>query len=208
MGHDVYRWSNWNSIKKRSSQITTCRLLRELFSDSRHSRHNVRRWKRGVWDVWIVYVKAFTGMLERNYLDQPRKTPLTGFLDCLVNDVDKNSGDAVKVVNCKSLKCVADELIAQKKMLESLPSFQPKKAKRLDLSNLRIAGRSGIISWFPRFPSLLPQWFMIPTRIFFQIDDSRRLLMTYSFNDFLSGYLSLALYSFLGSTRLFSSRIM
>ena len=32
----------WNSKKKRSSQITTCRLLRELFSDS---RHNVR-WKR------------------------------------------------------------------------------------------------------------------------------------------------------------------
>ena len=68
-----------------------------------------------------------------------------GFLDCLVNDVDKNSSDAVKAVNCKSLKCVADELIAQKKMLESLPSFQPKKAKRLDLSNLRIAGRGGII---------------------------------------------------------------
>ena len=68
-----------------------------------------------------------------------------GFLDCLVNDVDKNSGDAVKAVNCKSLKCVADELIAQKKMLESLPSFQPKKAKRLDLSHLRIAGRGGII---------------------------------------------------------------
>ena len=37
---------------------------------------------------------------------------------------------------------------------------------------------------------------MIPTRIFFQIHDSRRLLMTYSFNDFLSGYLSLVLYSF------------
>ena len=37
---------------------------------------------------------------------------------------------------------------------------------------------------------------MIPTRIFFQIHDSRRLLMTYSFKDFLSGYLSLVLYSF------------
>ena len=34
--------------------------------------------KEGVWNVWIIYVKAFTGMLERNYVDQPRKTPLTG----------------------------------------------------------------------------------------------------------------------------------
>ena len=62
-----------------------------------------------------------------------------------MSDVDKNSGDAVKVVNCKSLKFVADELIAQTKMLESLPSFQPKKGARINLLNLKIVGRSRII---------------------------------------------------------------
>ena len=50
-----------------------------------------------------------------------------GFSRCLVNDVDKISGDG-NVVNCKSLRNVAEELIAQKKMLETLPSsVQPKK---------------------------------------------------------------------------------
>ena len=29
---------------------------------------------------------------------------------------------------------------------------------------------------------------MVPTRIFFQIHDSRRLFMTYSVNEFLTGY--------------------
>ena len=54
-----------------------------------------------------------------------------GFLGCLVNDVDKISGDG-NVVNCKSLKSVAEELIAQKKLLETLPSsVQPKKWGRI-----------------------------------------------------------------------------
>ena len=54
-----------------------------------------------------------------------------GFLRCLVNDVDKISGDG-NVVNCKSLKSVAEELIAQKEMLETLPSsVQPKKGGRI-----------------------------------------------------------------------------
>ena len=34
-------------------------------------------------------------------------------------------------------------------------------------------------SWYSWFRSFLPQWFMIPTRIFFQIHDSWRLLITY-----------------------------
>ena len=38
-------------------------------------------------------------------------------------------------------------------------------------------------------PVRLPQWFMIPTRIFLQIHDSRRLLITYWLNDFLRGNL-------------------
>ena len=45
-----------------------------------------------------------------------------GFLDRLLDDVDEN--------DCKSLKRVAEELIAQKKMLETLPSFQLKIIKR------------------------------------------------------------------------------
>ena len=54
-----------------------------------------------------------------------------GFLGCLVNDVDKISGDG-NVVNCKSLKSVAEELIAQKKLLETLPSsVKPKKGGRI-----------------------------------------------------------------------------
>ena len=43
-------------------------------------------------------------------------------------------------------------------------------------------------SWYSWFLSFLPQWFMVPTRIFFQIHDSRRLFMTYSVNEFLTGY--------------------
>ena len=56
------------------------------------------------------------------------------FLDCLVNDVDKISGDD-NIVRCKSLKSVAEQLIAQKKMLETLPSsVQPKKKASKKLS--------------------------------------------------------------------------
>lgn len=44
-------------------------------------------------------------------------------------------------------------------------------------------------SWYSWFLSFLPPWFMIPTKIFFQIHDSRRLLITYwLINDFLSGH--------------------
>ena len=52
-------------------------------------------------------------------------------LNRLLKDVDKSSGDVV----CHSLKCVAEELMAQKKILETLPSFQRKNT--LDLSGLR-----------------------------------------------------------------------
>ena len=44
-------------------------------------------------------------------------------------------------------------------------------------------------SWYSWFLSFLPQWFMIPTIIFFQIHYSRRLLIIYWLNDFLSGNL-------------------
>ena len=52
-------------------------------------------------------------------------------LSRLLKDVDKSSGDVV----CNSLKCVAEELLAQKKILETLPSFQRKNT--LDLTGLR-----------------------------------------------------------------------
>ena len=63
---------------------------------------------------------------------------------------------------------------------------QQKKLKRP-----KIWGRSGII-WILIFmiPAFFASiWFMIPTRIFFQIHYSRRLLITYWLNDFLSGNL-------------------
>ena len=43
-------------------------------------------------------------------------------------------------------------------------------------------------SWYSWFLSILPQWFITPTRIFLEIHDSRRLLMTYSINEFPRGY--------------------
>ena len=52
-------------------------------------------------------------------------------LNHLLKDVDKSSGDVV----CNSLKCVAEELTAQKKILETLPSFQRKNT--LNLTGLR-----------------------------------------------------------------------
>ena len=52
-------------------------------------------------------------------------------LNRLLKDVDKSSGDVV----CNSLKCVAEELMAQRKILETLPSFQRKNT--LDLTGLR-----------------------------------------------------------------------
>ena len=44
-------------------------------------------------------------------------------------------------------------------------------------------------SWYSWFLPFLRRWFIIPTRIFFQIHYSRRLLITYWLNDFLSGIL-------------------
>ena len=44
-------------------------------------------------------------------------------------------------------------------------------------------------SWYLWFLPFLPQWFMIPTRIFFQIHYSQRLLIIYWLNDFLTGNL-------------------
>ena len=52
-------------------------------------------------------------------------------LNRLLKDVDKSSDDVV----CNSLKCVAEELMAQKKILETLPSFQRKNT--VDLTSLR-----------------------------------------------------------------------
>ena len=123
------------------------------------------------------------------FLDCLVNNATDGFWDCLVSDVDKNSVGAVKVVNCKSLKCVADELIAQKKMLESLPSFQPKKGARINLSNLRIAGRSGII-WILIF--------LIPVAFTSMIHDSYKNFLPDSWFTKNSDecYLSLVLYSF------------
>ena len=57
---------------------------------------------------------------EKNKAPAPRTNLV---LDRLLKDVDKSSGDVI----CKSLKCVAEELIAQKTILETLPSFQRKK---------------------------------------------------------------------------------
>ena len=167
MKYDIYHWRNWNSTKKRSSQTTTCRLLRELFSDSRHSRQC--KVKEGslkcmdrVCESLYRHARAkvprpATQNTTDGFLDCLVNNTTDGFWDCLVSDVDKNSGDAVKVVNCKSLKGVADELIAQKKELESLPSFQLKKGARINLLNLKIVGRSGII-WILIF--LIPIAFM------------------------------------------------
>ena len=44
-------------------------------------------------------------------------------------------------------------------------------------------------SWYSWFLPFLHQWFMIPTRIFFQIHYSRRILIIYWLNDFLTGNL-------------------
>ena len=63
--------------------------------------------------------------------DNSRAPDTDVVLNRLLKDVDKSSGDVV----CHSLKCVAEELMAQKKILETLPSFQPKNT--LDLSGLR-----------------------------------------------------------------------
>ena len=59
---------------------------------------------------------------EKNKAPAPRTNLV---LDRLLKEVDKSSGDVI----CKSLKCVAEELIAQKKILETLPLFQPKKTR-------------------------------------------------------------------------------
>ena len=63
--------------------------------------------------------------------DNSRAPDTDVVLNRLLKDVDKSSGDVV----CHSLKCVAEELMAQKKILETLPSFQRKNT--LDLSCLR-----------------------------------------------------------------------
>ena len=58
--------------------------------------------------------------------DNSRAPDTDVVLNRLLKDVDKSSGDVV----CNSLKCVAEELIAQKKILETLPLFQPKETRR------------------------------------------------------------------------------
>ena len=63
--------------------------------------------------------------------DNSRAPDTDVVLNRLLKDVDKSSGDVV----CHSLKCVAEELMAQKKILETLPSFQRKNT--VDLSCLR-----------------------------------------------------------------------
>ena len=63
--------------------------------------------------------------------DNSRAPDTDVVLNRLLKDVDKSSGDVV----CHSLNCVAEELMAQKKILETLPSFQRKNT--LDLSGLR-----------------------------------------------------------------------
>ena len=73
-------------------------------------------------------LRCLESVSERLYRHAREKTrsatqnTTDGFLDRLLNDVDKS--------DCKSLKRVAEELIAQKKMLETLPSFQLKIIKR------------------------------------------------------------------------------
>ena len=190
MKHDIYHGRNWNSTE------------RELFSHSRHSRQ-CKKVKEGslrcldrVCESLYRHARAklsrpATQNSTDGFLDCLVNATTDGFWDCLVSDVDKNSGDAVKVVNCKSLKCVADELIAQKKMLESLPSFQPKKGSRINVLNRRIAGRSGII-WILIF--------LIPVAFTSMIHDSYKNFLPDSWftKTFNECYLSLAWYSFFG----------
>ena len=63
--------------------------------------------------------------------DNSRAPDTDVVLNRLLKDVDKSSGDVV----CNSLKCVAEELMAQKEILETLPSFQRKNT--VDLTSLR-----------------------------------------------------------------------
>ena len=61
----------------------------------------------------------------------------------------------------------------------------------MSIIDLNISGveEESFESWYSWFLPFLPRWFMIPTRIFLQIHYSRRLLITYWLNDFLSGNL-------------------
>ena len=63
--------------------------------------------------------------------DNSRAPDTDVVLNRLLKDVDKSSGDVV----CHSLKCVAEELLAQKKIPETLPSFQRKNT--VDLTGFR-----------------------------------------------------------------------
>ena len=65
---------------------------------------------------------------ERDYSQAP-DTDVD--LNSLLKDVDKSSRGVI----CNSLKCVAEELVAQKKILETLPSFQRKNT--VDLTGFR-----------------------------------------------------------------------
>ena len=65
---------------------------------------------------------------ERDYSRAPDTDVV---LNRLLKDVDKSSRDVI----CNSLKCVAEELVAQKKILETLPSFQRKNT--VDLTGFR-----------------------------------------------------------------------
>ena len=59
----------------------------------------------------------------------------------------------------------------------------------IDLHISGVEAESFESCWYSWFLPFFPRWFMIPTRIFFQIHYSRRLLITYWLNDFLSGNL-------------------
>ena len=65
---------------------------------------------------------------ERDYSQAPDTDVV---LNRLLKDVDKSSRGVI----CNSLKCVAEELVAQKKILETLPSFQRKNT--VDLTGFR-----------------------------------------------------------------------
>ena len=59
---------------------------------------------------------------------------------------------------------------------------------KLEVTRIGGSRRNHLNLWYSWFLSFLPQWFMIPTRLFFQIHDLRRLLMIYSVNEFLRGH--------------------
>ena len=85
-------------------------------------------------------------------------------------------------LSCNTL-IVSFRNLRQKKILHSI------RRNKISSKYLRLSGveAESFESWYSWFPSFLPQWFMIPTRI--QIHDSRRLLITYWLNDFLRGNL-------------------